>query len=447
MFLFNQLFWKNYIHDPKEVIDALRVRNSLFLIHLFKFSIFVRVIFSEYSQNNCFTRASALAYVLLLTLIPLVVSAAFMLTSLTEVNTEQVEKMFSFLLPFAPKTVLTYLSTFFENAQKLKGIGIGVLIIMTVGLFGTLEDSLNTIWKVSRSRSFFIRLRTFTMMMVYSPILFLTSFQLRRTFQIETPDLPFISILLPFILVVLAFTSLIFFVPNTKVRFLSALTGGLIAGSLFELERRGFGTYVELSMQTQTIYGAFGILSFFLISLFLVSLIILLGVQIAYVHQNFRPLLRAKKRWDRRVGDYRTYITLRIMIDCIYSFIKKKSPPTLSNISNKYELTESQAQGILKWLIHEGYLHNINNKDAFVPTRDFSTVSVKEIIDAIEDQSRKIPTTPDDYTKTFITSVINNNKEQSHLSCDNLTFAAMITYLEVEEQKAAKVAASLAIPK
>lgn len=443
MFLFKRQFWDNYLHDPKEVLDALRIRKSYFWVHIFKFTIFIRVVFSEYALNHCFTRASALAYVLLLTLIPLVVSAAFMLTSLTEVNTEQVEKMFSFLLPFAPRTVLNYLSTFFENAQKLKGIGIGVLIIMTVGLFGTVEDSLNTIWKVTRSRSFFIRLRTFTMVMVYSPILFLTSFQLRRTFQIQTPDLPFVTTLLPFILIVLGFTSLIFFVPNTKVRFWSALLGGLIAGSLFEMERRVFGTYVELSMQTQTIYGAFGILSFFLISLYLVSLIILLGAQISYVHQNFKPLLRAKKRWDRRVGDYRTYITLRIMLDSVSSFIKKQQPPNLTFFTNKYELTESQAQGLLKWLIHEGFLHNINGKDAYVPARDFSTTPIKEVIDAIEDQSRKVPTTPDDYTRTFVTAVIKKNKEQDTTTGDKLTFAATIAYLDMEEHKAARVAASI----
>ena len=443
MFLFNRQFWNSYLHDPKSALDILRNRSSYFWIHIIKFTIFVRVVFSEYGMNSCFTRASALAYVLLLTLIPLVVSAAFMLTSLTEINTEQVEKMFSFLLPFAPETVLKYLSTFFENAQKLKGIGIGVLIIMTVGLFGTVEDSLNTIWKVSRSRSFFVRLRTFTMVMVYSPILFLTSFQLRRAFQIQTPDLSFVSSVLPFILIVLGFTSLILFVPNTKVRFLSAFTGGLITGSLFELERRCFGTYVELSMQTQNIYGAFGILSFFLISLFFVSLIILLGAQVSYVHQNFKPLLRAKKRWDRRIGDYRTYITIRMMLDCVAAFIKKQPPMALVYFTNKYELTESQAQGLLKWLIHEGFLHNVNGKDGYVPTRDFSTTPVKEVIDAIEDQSRKIQTTPDDYTRTFLSSIIKKNEEQNSFSSDSLTFAAMIKYLDTEELKAAKIAASI----
>jgi membrane protein len=444
MYLFTKLFWNNFFHDPKEVINTLQTRKSIW-IHTFRFLIFIRVIISEYLLNNCFSRASALAYVLLLTLIPLVVSAAFMLTSLVEVSSIQIEKMFSFLLPFAPPTVLNHLSTFFENAHKLRGIGIGVLIFMTVGLFGTVEGSLNTIWKVTRSRSFFSRLRTFTMVIVYSPILFIASFQLRHNFKINFPDLSLMTSIIPFILIVLGFTSLIFFVPNTKVKFWSSFLGGMVAGTLFEIERRMFSIYVELSLQMQTIYGAFGILTLFLISLYFVSLIILLGAQIAYVHQNLRPLLRAKKRWDRRVGDYRTYITFRIVLDCVYLFSKKLPPPTLTSISKKYELTEFQALGLLKWLTHEGFLHHISSKEAYVPTRDFANTPVREVINAIEDQSRKIPTSPNDFIKTYVASLINKNREQVTLSDDQQTFAAIINQIDIEKQRAAKMAAAVAL--
>src|SRR5688572_7875277 len=99
-------------------------------------------------MNHCITRASSIAYALLLTLIPLVVTAAFMLASLTEINSEQIEKLFSFFLPFAPEVILNYLCTFFENAKKLRGVGIIILIVVSMGLFGTFEESLNTIWKV-----------------------------------------------------------------------------------------------------------------------------------------------------------------------------------------------------------------------------------------------------------------------------------------------------------
>jgi len=142
--------------------------------------VFVRIVFEEYLQNHCITRGAALAFALLLTLIPLLVCISLMMTKVMETPLPQVEKVVAFFLPFAPATVLAHLSTFFANAQKIKGLGIGILVIVTLSLFGTVEEALNTIWKVPSSRSFFVRLRTFTMVIVYSPILFIASFHVRR---------------------------------------------------------------------------------------------------------------------------------------------------------------------------------------------------------------------------------------------------------------------------
>ena len=445
MFIFSSMFLKEFWYNPGDALESLKKRRSRFWYQIFNFIIFWRVIFSEYLLNHCITRSSALAFALLLTLIPLVTSAAFMFASLTEVRPEQVEQFFQFLLPFAPDTVLYYLSTFFKNAQKLRGVGIGVLILVSVGLFGTVEESLNTIWKVSRSRSFFVRLRTFTMAMVYSPILFLASFQVRRSLSFDLlSGYRFPLGVVPFLLMVLAFTSMIWFVPNTRVRFKSAFIGGLIAGVLFELERRGFSTYVRLSMQTQTIYGAFGILPLFLVSLFLLSLFVLFGAQIAFVHQNYRPLLRSKRRWDRRVGDYKTYITFRMMFDCIVAFVKKRKPPTLTYFTTTYELTEAQALGILRWLIHEEFLHGVGARgDAFVPTRDFSDTPVKVVLDTIEDQNRRVPNNPDDFTRDYVTSLMRKLKTDAGVQLANVTFSMMIEEVDTGEKHVSRVEAMM----
>lgn len=439
MYIFSRKFWYEFRNDPREALVNLRLQRSRFWYHIINFIIYWRVVFSEYGLNHCLTRGSAMAYALLLTLIPLVASAAFMFASITDVKAEHVEKLFAFFLPFAPQTVLNYLSAFFINAQKLKGIGLGVLIVVAVGLFGTVEESVNTIWKVSRSRSFFTRLRTFTMVMVYSPILILASFQFRRSLKLDLVSdyLNFV----PFLLMVLAFTSLIWFVPNTKVRFRSALIGGMISGILFELERRLFGEYVQISIQTKTIYGAFWILPLFLLSLFLISLFVLFGAQVAYVNQNYLPLLRAQKRWDRRVGDYKTYIAFRMMLDCVEAFMKRKAPPSLDYFTSRYELTGPQALGILKWLVSQGFLHNVGSKESYVPSRDFTDTPIKEVLDAIEDQNRRIPTAPDDFDKFYVASLIQKLKENSGYLNDDLTFRKMIMELDQGRNRAKRVEA------
>lgn len=428
------LFKRDYLRDlknkPQEALDTMKEHNK-FIYNVLCFLTYIRIVFNECGQNHCFTRASAIAYGLLFTLIPLVASAAFFMAGLVDVRPHQVETFFALLLPFAPSTVLQYLSTFFVNAQNLKGIGVIVLVLVTMGLFGSMEEALNTVWKVPKPRSFFSRLRTFTMVSVYSPILLIASFQIRNSLWLEKGSNYFFPLdILPFLLTVLAFVSILWYLPNTKVKFRSALIGGLVAGILFEAERLGYGEYVRLQMQTQTIYGAFGILPLFLISLFLVSLFLIFGAELAYVYQNFRPLLRSQRKWDRRVGDYRTYIALRMVIDSVHAFMGRFLPPSLSYFMKKYDLTDVQALGILRWLVHEGFLHNVTPNDSYVPSKDYSNVRIQEVLDAIEDQNRRIPHAPDDYTKVCLTTLFEGMRNRPMGNFSDLTFLELITELE-----------------
>jgi membrane protein len=423
--------WTMILYDPRTAIDMLEKRGKHITSAIIKFIVFWRVIFSEYWLNHCITRASALAFSLLLTLIPLMASLSFMLATMIEVHPKEVERIITIFLPFAPPTVMDHISNFFANAQKLRGIGTVSLVVLAVGLFGAIEESLGTIWKITRPRSFFNQLMTFTMVMVWGPLFFFASFQFRQSGWLDfLPQYFVFNDILPFFLVVLGFTILIWFMPNTKVQFRSAFLGGLIAGSLFELERWGFGAYIRLSIQTRTIYGAYGILPFFLASLFIVSLFILFGAEIAYVHQNFRPLLRSKKRWDRRATDHKTYIALRMVLEIVDAFQKKKTPPRLSHFMHKFELTEPQAWGIIKLLSHEGYIRIMDGKEGFVPAYDLSNTSIKSALDKIEGENRKIPTIPDDYAKTCVGKLIKSLTTCTNDSIEGITFQNLINEID-----------------
>jgi membrane protein len=441
MYLFSKKFWTDISSDPREAVDSLKKARSRFWYHFVKFAVFWRVVFAEFRLNHSLTRASALAFGLLLTLIPLVVTAALLWSGFLDVKPKQVENLFGTFLPFAPDTVLNSLSTFYINARKLRGPGIVMLIIVVIGLFGVAEESFNTIWKVSRPRSFFVRFITFTMVMVWSPILLFLSIWIRHsTWFVPAGDYFFPIDILPFLLMALAFTSLILFAPHTKVKFTSALIGGLVAGVLFEAERQGFGTYVQLTFQTLNIYGTLGILPIFLFSLFIGSTILLFGAEVAYVHQNFRPLLRAQKRWDRRIGDYRTYLIFRIFVDAAAAFIREKEPPSLAHYMRKYELTAPQASGLLNWLVHAKLLHCVDGKERYIPTRDFAKTQVGEVLDAIKAQDLRVPATPDDYSRVFVDSLLNNCQKTSRTPAEQLTVEELIATLEEGEQRFSKAA-------
>jgi len=399
--------FREIIKNPNTALTAAAGKNRAYYIAV-KFAVFARIAVSEYVQNQCVSRSSGIAFVLLVALIPLIATAALLLASIAEITPYHVERAVTAVLPFSPPTVVGYILEFFQNARGLKGVGIAILIVTALGLFNIIEQSLNAIWKVGRVRPFFTRLRTFTMVVVYSPILFFLSYQLRHSGVFGLlPQEFFLMRFPPIIFTALAFTVMFWQIPNTRVRVSSAIIGGLISCALFELERWGFGYYVNLSIQTQTIYGTFGLIVFFLISLYFSALLLLIGAQVVYVHQNFRPLLRAAQRWDRRVDDYRGYITLRIIIDCVRAFIKKEAPPAMERFCDTYELTEQQAAGIVNWLIHEKFIHQIHDGNkGFVPAKDFSNDTVSSVFSVIEDQRRRIPIRPQDGTKVYLEKFI-----------------------------------------
>jgi len=421
-------------HHPNQALETAGAKKNILYRAMVKFAVFARIMVSEFAHNHCTSRASGIAFVLLITLIPLIATMGFFITSMTDISSEQVEQVMTALLPFAPPMVTEYISTFFINAKNLRGLGIGVLIILALSLFSITEQSLNSIWKVARARTFISRLRTFTMVVVYSPILFYVSHHLRNSgiFGVLPQDV-FLMRILPITFTTFAFAVMLWFIPNTRVRVSSAILGGIIACTLFELERWGFGYYVNFSIQTQTIYGTFGLVVFFLMSIYFTALLFLFSAQITYVHQNFRPLLRAAQRWDRRVGDYRSYITMRMMIDCIRPFIKKTPPPTLAYFCEKYELTSAQAMGILNWLIHEKFIHQLYGTKQFVPAKDFEHDTVNSIFAAIEGQYHKIPGNPKDDTKEYLTKFMDDYSKRP--CTDDITFGGLVELLDKNNKK------------
>jgi hypothetical protein len=131
------------------------------------------------------------------------------------------------------------------------------------------------------------------------------------------------------------------------------------------------------------------------------------------------------------VGDYKTYITFRMLLDSVAAFSRRRQPPSLDYFCAKYELSESQALGILNWLIHEGFLHTVGGQNArYVPTRDFTQTPIMEALDAIENQNRRIPASPDDAGRAIVAGIVGNLAVSCGGQLRDLTFERLITDIE-----------------
>lgn len=277
--------------DYKTLIGNLSVKGVL------------REIFTE----NTMHMASALSYTTLLALIPLI-TVMLSMFSLFPVFSEYAEQlqdfMYTNLVPAAGDAIRESINNFVGNAGRLTTIGLLFLMVTSLMMLSTIEDSLNRIWHVHRGRSIIQRILVYWAMISLGPLLIGAGLSLSsylaasRVFHVldvgGTGELALK--ILPFLFETAAFILSYMMVPNCKVDFRHAAIGGMIASLLFQAAKSGFAFYVSRFNTYEVLYGALATLPIFLVWIFLSWCVFLLGAQIAAalgrleIHGDPRPL-------------------------------------------------------------------------------------------------------------------------------------------------------------
>src|SRR5208337_4257618 len=109
--------------------------------------------------------------------------------------------------------------------------------------------------------------------------------------------------LVSYAIVTAVFTFMYQFVPNTRVKFQAALTGGVTAGIIWALVGRGFTALIVYSSQMVAVYTGFAIVLTTLIWVYLSWLILLIGAQLAFYVQFPQFLRHGQEAIDLTVRD------------------------------------------------------------------------------------------------------------------------------------------------
>jgi membrane protein len=205
--------------------------------------------------------------------------------------------MFSSFAPGISGAVWGYLEQFSQKATGLRIAGLAVLLFTALSMMSTIETSFNHIWHVRTNRRFRTRFPVYWAVLTLGPILMGAGFA-ATTYIIS---LPFVTefdanigikqklfVLLPFLFESLAFTLMYMLIPNRPVRITHALMGGLFAGCLFELAKRGFTYYVTNFPSQEAIYGAFASIPILLLWIYLSWVVVLLGAVVVRSLSIFR---------------------------------------------------------------------------------------------------------------------------------------------------------------
>jgi membrane protein len=251
--------------------------------------------------------AGSLTYTTVLALVP-VLTVAFAIFTTFPLFTTFRESLEAYLVQSVmpagvANTIRDYLTQFAAKASRLSAVGAAFLFVTAILMFGTVDRTLNRIWRVRESRPFLQSLIVYWAVMTLGPLLIgasLTAASELLPWLMNAPRKMSwlhsgLGLLLSILLSTLAFALLYQTVPNRFIDWREAVIGGLVAAIGFEITRRLFAFSIAIGGGYRAIYGALAAVPIFLIWIYLFWLITLLGAVVAAA----LPVMRYERWWHR----------------------------------------------------------------------------------------------------------------------------------------------------
>jgi len=257
------------------------------------------------------------------------------------------------------------------------------------------ERAFNFTWRVEHHRRFAQRFSDYLSVILIGPVLVFSA--LGATASIMSTSIvqslsaiePFGSLiefgarLLPYFFIIAAFSFVYVFVPNTRVRVASALTGALVAGVLWQTVGWVFAAFVVTSTNYTAIYSGFAILILFMIWLYLAWLILLVGASIAFYHQH-PEYLTSRHRVLQLSGRLRERLVLLGTALIGKAHYEGEQTPSVEVLARRLRVPSQALQDVLAPLENGGLLTTTAaDRLTYVPARAPETVAVKTLLDTV----------------------------------------------------------------
>lgn len=344
-----------------------------------------------------FTRASALTYSTLLSIVPLL-AVLFAIARGFGFQNIVKSQLFSY---FAGQEELLNKATAFidksiEYAQGgvFLGIGIVLLLYTVINLLSNIEDNFNKMWQVKTGRTYFRMFTDYLALIIITPVFLICNAGVTIVLN-STAEQQYIlglvmspiMTIIPFLITILLFTILYIYIPNTKVKFRSALFGGIFTGIAFQVFQILYINGQIWISKYNAIYGSFAALPLLLLWLQLTWFFILFGVQLSFAFQNVNKFSfeHETSNISRR---YKDFVTLLIMTLIIKRFEKGDAPYTADELSEHYKIPTKLTSDTLFHLQEVGLLVQTPTADslvpAYLPSLDINHITVSFLFEKID---------------------------------------------------------------
>jgi membrane protein len=210
------------------------------------------------------------------------------------------------------KAAMLFVDTIIKQIDKMRNVlrspgtgivGFATLLWGAISLMNVIEAAFDHIYRVRNRRSWAKRVTLYWCVLSLGPLGVVGSLLITAKLVSLAAGVPRLALIigpanflvgyLPDFVIIFIFYKLI---PNTLVRWKSAAVGALVATLLWEFGKVGFGFYVAYAAGYGKWYGNLGLIPLFMLWVFLTWTFLLIGLEVAFIHQHL-PLL--KRRYSR----------------------------------------------------------------------------------------------------------------------------------------------------
>ena len=374
-------------------------------------------------RDHCQKTASVLTYYSLLNVVPVVavafaIAKGFGLEKLIEKQILQMAEKANWQADITNQ-FLGFSHKLLEQVRGglIAGVGVILLFWTVISILGKIEESLNEIWEIKKSRTLIRKFSDYIAIMVFAPVLVIISSSatvlVASQVKVIVNKIAFLGVfskviflllnLLPYVSIWVLLTMLYLIMPNTRIPLRSAIWGGVAAGTIAQIVQ---WIYIKFQIGVASygaIYGSFAALPLFLGMLQMIWMIVLFGAEIAYANEHYETF-GFHPDYSRVSVSSKKLLMLRIFHLLTKKFSLGEKPLSASQIAHALEIPVRLVRQILNELSDVGLVvetvKGVKSEAAFQPGRTIEDITVKFALDEYEKYGiKKIPDYQTDETE------------------------------------------------
>ncbi len=339
----------------------------------------------RFYADQCLTRASALAYTSLLSLVPLF---AVMFAVLKGLGAQaRLEALLLSRLSLDPETtdlIIGYIDR--TNFGTLGAFGAAALVFTVISVLGNIETSLNAIWRVAQPRGWWRKTMDYLGVVLLTPFLLLAATTLTSVSQVQgvvqwvldTGYLGSAAVqalrLAPIAINAVGIAILFAALPNRRPAWAPLIIGALFAGLAWHVAQIA---YVSLQIgvaRNNAIYGALAQLPVTLVWLYVSWTLVLAGAELAAV------LELGPRAALSEAGMRRDAVALDLLVRAADAFAAGAPGIELTRIARALRLDLGVVQDRAGALAEHGWLVPVDEHPGrYVLGRDPAQIALREL--------------------------------------------------------------------